>query len=560
MNIPLNEFEQIIDEIILKRGLSYFKNGYVTELSEISNGEYEASVLGTEEYTVNLKVKNNIIVEHNCDCPYDMGPICKHIVASIFYLKQDELNLNQQNIPLVKKKKRKTASHQLKEVLDKVSLQDLKEFIKEQSKMDRQFRNLFLSNFAHLNESQSKEFYQNQIKSVINSATDRHGFIGWHEMKYLEQGIDPIITIAEKQLESRNYLNVIYICTALMEEMTEAIQFSDDSNGSIGGIIDSSYEMLYDIASKNISDDIKTELFNYCITAFEKRLFDGWDWHIGILNIAYEITDNENEADIIIKCLDTVNGEYERERAQLFKLDIISKYKDKKEVQKFIDRHITNSSIRNAEIEKFIKNKDFEKAIKLCKDGIEYDKKDKPGLVKNWYNWLLKIAQSQNNKSKIIEYSRFLFIDNFHPEQDYYQLLKQEIEPNKWKDFLEEIIKEITPKGGWKYDGLVRKIYINEKWWDRLFFLLKENTSLENIENNEKYLSKDYSQELIQLYSDRLVKYVERFMGRNHYQTACRYLRRMKKLGGNEKVNELIEYFIKTYSKRKALLDELSRV
>jgi len=560
MNIPLNEFEQIIDEIILKRGLSYFKNGYVTELSEISNGEYEASVLGTEEYTVNLKVKNNIIVEHNCDCPYDMGPICKHIVASIFYLKQDELNLNQQNIPLVKKKKRKTASQQLTKVLDKVSLQDLKEFIKEQSKMDRQFRNLFLSNFAHLNESQSKEFYQNQIKSVINSATDRHGFIGWHEMKYLEQGIDPIITIAEKQLESRNYLNVIYICTALMEEMTEAIQFSDDSNGSIGGIIDSSYEMLYDIASKNISDDIKTELFNYCITAFEKRLFDGWDWHIGILNIAYEITDNENEADIIIKCLDTVNGEYERERAQLFKLDIISKYKDKKEVQKFIDRHITNSSIRNAEIEKFIKNKDFEKAIKLCKDGIEYDKKDKPGLVKNWYNWLLKIAQSQNNKSKIIEYSRFLFIDNFHPEQDYYQLLKQEIEPNKWKDFLEEIIKEITPKGGWKYDGLVRKIYINEKWWDRLFFLLKENTSLENIENNEKYLSKDYSQELIQLYSDRLVKYVERFMGRNHYQTACRYLRRMKKLGGNEKVNELIEYFIKTYSKRKALLDELSRV
>lgn len=560
MNIPLNEFEHIINETILKRGLSYFKNGYVTEFSEISNGEYEANVLGTEEYTVNLKVKNNIIVEHNCDCPYDMGPVCKHIVASIFYLKQDELNLNQQNVPLVKKKKRKTVSQQLKEVLDKVSHQDLKEFIQEQSKMDKQFRNLFLSSFAHLNESQSKEFYQKQIKSIVNSTTDRHGFIGWHEMKYLEQGIDPIITIAEKQLGNKNYINAIYICTALMEEMTEAIQFSDDSNGSIGGIIDSSYEMLYDIATKDISVDIKTELFEYCIAAFKKRLFDGWDWHTGILNIAYELTDNENEADIIIKCLDTVNGEYEKERAQSFKLDIISKYKDKKEVQKFIDKHITNSSIRNTEIEKAVKNKDFEKAIKLCQDGIEYDKKDKPGLVKNWYNWLLKIAQAQNNKSKIIEYSRFLFIDNFHPEQDYYQLLKQEIEPNKWKDFLEDIIREVTPKGGWKYNELVRKIYINEKWWDRLFLLLKENTSLENIENNEKYLSKDYSQELIQLYSDRLEKYVERFIGRNHYQTACRYLRRMKKLGGNEKVNELIEYFIKTYPKRKALLDELSRV
>ena len=403
--------------------------------------------------------------------------------------------------------------------------------------MDKQFRNLFLSNFAHLNESQSKEFYQKRIKSVVNSATDRHGFIGWHEMKYLEQGIDPIIAIAEKQLESNNYLSAIYICTALMEEMTEAIQFSDDSNDSIGGIIDSSYEMLYDIATKDISVDIKTELFNYCITAFKKRLFDGWDWHTGILNIAYELTDNEDEADIILKCLDTVNGEYEKERAQSFKLDIISKYKDTEEVQKFIDKHITNSSVRNTEIEKAVKNNEFEKAIKLCKDGIKCDEEDKPGLAKKWYDWLLEIALIQKDTIKIIEYARFRLINDFGATQDYYTILKQNVETNKWKDFLEDIIKEITPKGGWKYNGIVRKIYINEKWWDRLFLLLKENTSLENIESNEKYLSKDYSQELIQLYSERLIKYVDRFMGRNHYQTACRYLRRMKKLGGNVKVN-----------------------
>jgi uncharacterized Zn finger protein len=80
MNIPLTEFEQIIDETILKRGLSYFKNGYVTEFTEISNGEYEFNVSGTEEYTVQIKIKNDVIVEHNCDCPYDMGPVCKHIV------------------------------------------------------------------------------------------------------------------------------------------------------------------------------------------------------------------------------------------------------------------------------------------------------------------------------------------------------------------------------------------------------------------------------------------------------------------------------------------------
>ena len=53
---------------------------------------------------------------------------------------------------------------------------------------------------------------------------------------------------------------------------------------------------------------------------------------------------------------------------------------------------------------------------------------------------------------------------------------------------------------------------------------------------------------------------LKKYIGRNHYQTACRYLRRMKKLDGNDKVNELIELFRKQYPQRKALIDELTRV
>jgi len=51
MKIPLDKFEQYIDETILKRGLKYFKNGHVYELEEISPGEYEAIVEGSEDYS-----------------------------------------------------------------------------------------------------------------------------------------------------------------------------------------------------------------------------------------------------------------------------------------------------------------------------------------------------------------------------------------------------------------------------------------------------------------------------------------------------------------------------
>ena len=145
---------------------------------------------------------------------------------------------------------------------------------------------------------------------------------------------------------------------------------------------------------------------------------------------------------------------------------------------------------------------------------------------------LFRSAQIHHDKPRIIEYARYLLIDNFYPQQDYYQILKKEVEPDKWRDFLEEIIEEVTAKDTRGSEGLVQKIYINEQWWDRLFLYLKQNVSLYGIEQNEQYLAADYSQELIQLYSQQLKKYVDKNIGRNYYQTACSYLRRMKILGG----------------------------
>ena len=560
MKIPLNKFEQLIDDKILKRGLSYFKGGAITDFSEISSGEYEAIVSGTEEYTVLIEISNNIIVEHNCDCPYDMGPVCKHVVAVIFYLQQDELELNKPNFTIPKKTKTKSVSQQIQELLKAISHNELIDFVQENSKKDKKFRNYFLASFGHLSQNQSKEFYQKQIHSILLTAAGRDGWIGWSDMKYVVNTTEPFLENAEKYLVGNNFENVFFISTALLEEMTEAFQYGDDSNGDLGYFVESAMELLSKLAQEKLPKILKQEIFEYCISSFKEKIFEGWDWHLGILRIAAELIDDEDEANIILTCLGTIKGEYEREYAQSFKLDLLRKFKDEKEVEKYTNKHISNSSIRTSEIEKAFESENFERVLELSEDGIKCDKQDKPGLVKVWYNWLLKVAQAQKNTAKIIEYSRFLFIDNFHPQQDYYQILKENIEDENWHPFLEEIINEITPKNRWTYTELIREIYINEEWWDRLFLMLKQNLSLENIQQNEQYLTKDYSSELIELYYERITNFVEKNIGRNHYQTACKYLRRMKKLGGNDQVKNLIESFRKQYPQRKALMDELTRV
>ena len=561
MIIPINEFEQHFHENILKKGLVYFEKGRVVDFSEISSGEFEAIVSGTEDYCVHLEIKNNTIINYDCDCPYDFGPICKHIAAVVFYLQKDRLDLNDSLHALPKRtEKEMSVNQQIKELLKTITHDELIDFIEGNCKNDTKFKNNFLATFGHLSTNQSKAFYQKQIQSILKSAAGRNGWIGWSDMKYVVHATQPFLENAEQYFYKKNFENVFYISTAILEEMTKAFQFADDSSGEIGYFIHSAMEFLSKISNENTTETLKKELFDYCVSMYKSRIFEGWDWHLGIIHLAIDLVDNENDADLIINLLNSVRGEYEQEITQLYKLELLKKYKTQKVVDDFILQHISNPKIRKLEIEDAFENHQYEKIKTLAIEGIGQDEVKKPGLVKEWYDWLLKIALLENDKSNTIKYARYRLINNFRGTEDYYQILKNTIENSDWHSFLEEIIKEITPKNSWTYVPLIRQIYINEAWWDRLFLMLKENLSLEKIEENETYLAKDFSAELIELYSERITNYLDRFVGRNHYKTACKYLKKMKKLGGNQQVYELIEIFRKKYPQRKALLEELSMI
>lgn len=567
MEVPLFQFEQIIDKTILKIGFAYFKKGAVSDFSEISNGEYESVVSGTDAYTVRLEVENYVIVEHDRDYPYDLGPVCKHKVAVIFYLVQDKFRLNvptpkgsNKTATLKRTQKTKSSGQEVSDLLKQISHEELVGFVEESCKTDKQMRNQFLVSFGHLSQGPSKRFYQKQIHSILQAAKNRDGWIGRSDMIYVMNIAMPFLQMANQFFQQKKFENVLFISAALLEEMTKAIQYGDDSNGELGFFMESAKDLRLGLTQEELSPSFKKELFQYCVKAFQSNIFKGWDWHLGMLQIAGGLVKNEKEAEIVMYCLDFVEGEFSKEAAQSYKLELVRQYKDPSEVEEFINNNLANSIIRNQEITKTFENHNFERAIKHAKDGIVMDQKDKPGLAVDWYDWLLEIALVQKDTPNIIQYARYRFMCSFRAKHDYYQILKQNIEPENWDSVLEEIIKEETPKQTWSSSDLIRQIYIREEWWDKLLLMLKQNLSLENIQRNEEYLAKDYAEQLIELYAERIPSYVDEFIGRKHYQTACRYMRRMKKRGVNKRVKELIELLRSQYPMRVALVDELNRV
>ena len=221
MKIPLNEFEIHVDEDILKRGLQYFKKGYVTAVDELSAGEYEATVEGSESYTVHMEVKNGVMNGCYCTCPYDWGPICKHEVAVMFYLQQEELGIESNPQKTAKKPrakassviissgsekkpKKKTIQEQVNEILNMLPVDELKGYIGACCDNDKSFRDMFLAKYVYLIQPVSKEMYAKQIQAIVRSAAGKYGFLDYSAARKVGKLVYELSQLAEHKIENKH--------------------------------------------------------------------------------------------------------------------------------------------------------------------------------------------------------------------------------------------------------------------------------------------------------------------------------------------------------------------
>ncbi|NTW56482.1 MAG: hypothetical protein HGB20_05495 [Chlorobiaceae bacterium] len=567
MHIPLNRFDEYIDDTMPKRGLAYFRKGKVHEPEETGPGKYKAVVEGTETYTVKLVIANGTVTEHLCSCPYDMGPVCKHVAAVLFHLQQDTPGMKKKpartgTSDVKKPSKRKTVAERIDEALDSIGHEELQQFVREQATVNIPFRNILLASFAGHGSDESKGSFVTQLQSILRSAKDRTGFISWSTSNRVAEAVSELLRVAQKHLDSHNYPGVISICTAIMEQMVAALQYSDDSDGSIGNCIHTACDMLFSIAESAPQENIRKLLLDYCLKAVHKKLYSGWDWHVSMLRMAAQLAVTDKEIEDLTRELDGEKGsDYTGEETQDIMFGLIARTKGMKAAEAYLETHLVNPKLRRRAIQLAMERSEFSKAASLARDGIEYDRKDRPGLVDDWYDWLLKIAQAQGDREAILQYARKLFIENFRPAQDYYAILKQQVEPEMWVRYAENLVAEIAgDKKYWHSRDLIAAICIREGWVDRLLQLVSESPDLHTISQYESVLAEKHSAPLVALYADAVAEYLVNHIGRNHYQHACRYLRRMVKLGGRGKTNELILALRSKYPQRKALMEELDKV
>jgi uncharacterized Zn finger protein len=88
-----NTFTEEIHALILHRGRAYFTSGAVRHLTQTPDG-WSAEVTGQQTYHVVISGKQEA-GDWYCDCPHDHGPVCKH-VAAVMYAIRDRLGIEEE--------------------------------------------------------------------------------------------------------------------------------------------------------------------------------------------------------------------------------------------------------------------------------------------------------------------------------------------------------------------------------------------------------------------------------------------------------------------------------
>jgi uncharacterized Zn finger protein len=137
--MTIDNFEKSIEPKILERGFEYYEQDYVERVEQIETGEFHAEVQGSELYEVYVRFDGRELIESECDCPYDWGDECKHLVAVLYYIRDAEM---------LDETATSTIAQQIAERLSNITEQELKDFVSAYAKRNSAFREAFLDNFA----------------------------------------------------------------------------------------------------------------------------------------------------------------------------------------------------------------------------------------------------------------------------------------------------------------------------------------------------------------------------------------------------------------------------
>lgn len=564
--MTINDFEKNISSKILDRGYEYFVNQYLDELDEVAPGMWVAQVHGSEVYMVQVNTNRTKINSWECDCPYDHGPICKHAVAVFYAIAEVKRTKKSQSI-----KKKDSPKSRIQDIFAKTTKEELQAFIINQFKSHRGLKNALLAQFAEYLEEDSEQKYRTIVRNTYKAAQDRYGFIDYNSSNKLSRPLYDLLDKAQGLAAAKNIKESLAICKTLIEEVPAFMHGMDDSDGSAGDIFINALATLDEIASV-APPLIKDELFAYLIEESKKEKYHDFGFGDTFLHHIPNLITTPDQEESFFKVIEErmkvikhrPYAEHGVCRLLQIKINYLSDNSRDEEALAIIEARKDYPEFRRMLIKRAISNNKIGQAKALCREGIKLSK-SKPyyGATKEWELTLLEIAKMQKDIPEVRKQAeKLLFFGYF--DMRYYKVLKTTYKKEEWPEHCEKIINRIKGKsvrGNYMQADNLAEIFVEEKYWERLFILVELNSSqLRFVDKFASFLVEKYPEEVLTFY-EKGVKALATLTGRNIYNDIAKHLKKMKQIKDGDKiVADIITGFRTQYKNRPAMMEIMDKI
>lgn len=538
-------WKNLFDSKILERGHSYFKNNAVEEL-EVYDGSITATVIGSEDYDVELAIENGDITEMECSCPYSAeGYACKHMAAALYAY--EALGRTP------KKPKERRLSPE--ELIAQADERTIREFLLGAIKNDKK---LLLDLRMAVGRSAGipdMKLYRQKIRSVISGNSDRYGYIDYQSA---DGFIDEMLELLHNDIEklSGAYLQEAFELSGYLFLEVSAVEI-DDSDGGLtefgnavadtwSGMIRAADNALQKKMFTWFTDHLDGSVNDYMEEFIENTVFDNFDGQEFLLQ-KIKLVDQR----LSLPGDGSYSDEYRKGHLVRRRTDVMKQMgMSSEEIVQFCRRYYELRSARELIVDMYEEAGRYDEAIAVLNGSLELDSEYR-GCIEDIHERLMKLYKITGNTE---EYHRQLWIltTEFF-SMEYYRELKS-LHKEDWEQVFEELVKVAD-------QGIIPRLYAEEKLYDRLFEFVNEHFSMFILETYEDIFAKHYPEYILEKYAKMLENAARNTAPRSTYSEWAARLNKMAKWhGGKECVREIVGRWRTVYKNRPAMLEELRRV
>ncbi|WP_341300959.1 SWIM zinc finger family protein [Lysinibacillus sp. FSL H8-0500] len=542
MNI--HTFEKHFNKIILQRGYDYFINEYVIDVIAIDEHNWQAEVEGSELYTVNVEIEENGHITYvDCDCPYDND--CKHMVA-VLYTIQEQFN----KPPLVSQKQQST----LQQLLVAQSKENLINLILTVGKSTPQF--LKELEIHLMKPTDIIAASEKLIVHHLRAEQDRHdNFIPQHRATKALKGIYTTIHQAEEQLDNGDYLTAIELSFLCLQYTIEAGQYGDDFYGDFSQALDNSIAVINGAIQDGVEIWTKGQYENVYQLVIQKAMqpiLEDWaEYRISLLHACIPLCADdaiEEQFKTLLQSLEGTVGSSHNNRLLQIKLHLLETKYSQKEVEAFLEQHISNAEMRDQLIQSAMTRGDYEKVLHLTTDGMKQHQLSLKNLRK-WQNNAFIAHKHLGHTEEMRQLALQLLLNG---DYDFYRELKALYTVEQWPEALEELLDHLINS------YLYPKLIVEEQHTARILAYCQEQP--QRIIQYYPHIKESYYEEVCALFIDTITAEAKIASNRKRYQDVCYSINKMRQAGYSVEAGQLIKDLLQTYPKRRAFIEELKYI